>query len=59
MVNSTDTAELKYYWKAWHTYTGFGVKTTYMKYIGVLDRMAKLNSNYYCYYSCEKSKIET
>uniref|UniRef100_A0A2S2R2E7 Angiotensin-converting enzyme n=1 Tax=Sipha flava TaxID=143950 RepID=A0A2S2R2E7_9HEMI len=53
MVNSTDVAELKYYWKAWHTHTGFEMKTIYMKYIGLLDHMAKLNnfSNEFEYYA--------
>lgn len=45
MFNSTDTAELKYYWRAWHNHTSFGVKNVYLKYIGMLNHMAKLNSN--------------
>lgn len=47
MVKSSDAVELKYYWKAWHNHTSFAVKNIYMKYIEMLNYMAKLNSKLY------------
>lgn len=48
MANSSDAAELKHYWKAWHNHTSYEVKNTYVKYIGLLNHKAKhLNSNSY------------
>ncbi|XP_050527997.1 angiotensin-converting enzyme-like [Daktulosphaira vitifoliae] len=44
MINSSNPAELKYYWKAWHNYTGYDVKTKYIKYIRRLDHIATLNN---------------
>ncbi|XP_026811195.1 LOW QUALITY PROTEIN: angiotensin-converting enzyme-like [Rhopalosiphum maidis] len=44
MIKSSDAAELKYYWKAWHNHTSFAVKNIYMKYIEMLNYMAQLNN---------------
>lgn len=47
MIKSSDAVKLKYYWKAWHNHTSFAVKNIYMKYIEMLNYMAKLNSKLY------------
>ncbi|XP_050438874.1 angiotensin-converting enzyme-like isoform X2 [Adelges cooleyi] len=44
MISSWDPAELKHYWKAWHNYTSYDIKNQYLKFIGHLNNMAKLNN---------------